>query len=81
MKNTQNRRTNQTDYRYVVLSPSQIDSIKTLEKAGWHLQFIRHCHSYQVIPLLKNERTGKTATVHIDGRIDLNHSLYTREIN
>lgn len=62
----------------ILLTPSQLRTLHSLEESGWHLCFIRRSYYLDSVPVLVDDTTGQTAIVDKAGRMETNHCLQLR---
>ena len=65
--------------KHELLSPSQRRTLRSLEKSGWQLLFIRHSYYLYSIPIVVEDSTGKIAIIDKKGQVKTNHGLHFRE--
>lgn len=63
----------------IVLSPSQLRTLQSLEETGWHLCFVRRSLYLDSLPVIVDDFTGRTAIIDKAGLIDINHHLKFRD--
>ena len=60
------------------LSDPQKAAIEKLESAGWVLSFIRRPLFEDIIPFVKDAKSGRYGILELDGTLNEDHELITR---
>jgi len=82
MANMQERRSRSKSSpanKLIILPPSQLRTLHSLEESGWHLWFVRNSYYLDALLVIVNDEIEQTAVIDKCGQVTINHKLHFRQ--